>query len=107
MVVDETDLEFSHFHCCGDEDLYPFGCPTCRHLMVFCYECDTLYANLANLADQGRSVNSFNPQEPIFSCPGCGFAFEYTFMKNGRYKVEREQWVTSGFGHLLRITPGA
>lgn len=44
--VEEADLDFRHFRCCGDEDLYPFGCPECGHLMVFCYECDALYDDL-------------------------------------------------------------
>lgn len=29
QTVEEADLDFRHFRCCGDEDLYPFGCP-CR-----------------------------------------------------------------------------
>ena len=103
MLIEEKDIEFSHFLCCGDEDLYPFACPACRRLMVFCYECDTLYSNLHDLSGKSRDfVNSFKPQEPIFSCAGCGYNFEYQFMKNGLYKADRELWVSSGLGHLLR-----
>jgi hypothetical protein len=25
--VEELDLDFAFFRCCGDEDLLPFGCP--------------------------------------------------------------------------------
>jgi len=48
--MEERDLKCELFRCCGDEDLYPFGCPRCSRLMVFCYECDTLYDDLCNLA---------------------------------------------------------
>jgi hypothetical protein len=34
-VVEESDLDFGRFHCCGDADLYPIGCPACGRLMVF------------------------------------------------------------------------
>ena len=44
--VEENDLDFRRFRCCGDEDLYPFRCPRCGRLMVFCYECDTLHGDL-------------------------------------------------------------
>lgn len=102
MLVEEEDLEFSYFNCCGDEDLYPFGCPKCQRLMVFCYECDTLYSDLTPISGSRDGVNHFKPQEPIFSCPGCGFAFEYHFMKDHHYKVEHAEWIGSGYGHLLR-----
>jgi hypothetical protein len=101
-AVEESDLDFHLFRCCGDEDLYPFGCPRCGRLMVFCYECDTLYGHLENLDHHARSeVNHFDPTQPIFSCPGCGYAFEYWFIRDGRYKALFKQWVEAGFGHLL------
>jgi hypothetical protein len=100
-VVEESDLDFAHFHCCGDEDLYPFGCPACGHLMVFCYECYTLYDNLTDLAHQGALVNHSDTTAPIFHCPSCGRPFEYFFMRDGCYKVPMAQWVGAGFGHLL------
>jgi hypothetical protein len=101
-VVEERDLNFGPFRCCGDEDLYPFGCPECGRLMVFCYECDTLYDDLCNLGSQATEINHFNPAQPIFVCPGCGYSFEYFFMRDGGYKVPREQWVAKGFAHLLK-----
>jgi hypothetical protein len=101
-VVEESDLDFSRFHCCGDEDLYPFACPVCGWLMVFCYECDTLYANLRDLGDQGAEVNHFDPTQPILACPQCSHRFNYFFGRDGLYKAERERWVAAGFGHLLK-----
>src|SRR3954454_3864062 len=100
--VEESDLDFSRFHCCGDEDLYPFGCPACGRLMVFCYECDTLYSDLSDLADRGTEVNNFDPNQPVFACPQCGHRFAYFFIRDGLHKVERERWLTAGLGHLLR-----
>ena len=32
QTVEESDLDFKHFRCCGDEDLYPFGCPRCGRI---------------------------------------------------------------------------
>ena len=103
-VVEEADLDFRRFRCCGDEDLYPFGCPRCERLMVFCYECDTLYGDLndlGSLAFAGK-VNNSDTTQPILSCPGCEYDFEYSFIRDNRYKVSIERWVTAGFGDLLR-----
>jgi hypothetical protein len=100
QVVEEADLDFIHFHCCGDEDLYPFGCPNCDHLMVFCYECDTLYHDLKNLALHSRDINCFVPTKPIFTC-NCGKEFEYFFIRDGLYKVPLAKWLAAGFGNLL------
>ena len=100
-LIEEDDLNFMYFHCCGDEDLYPFGCPECQKIMVFCYECDTLYEDLDDLKKQGTEINNFKPQLPIFSCPGCGYEFEYSFMKKQRYKVDTKKWLESGYVDLL------
>ena len=100
-IVTEADLDFARFRCCGDEDLYPFGCPDCGRLMVFCYECDTLYDDLRDLTRQETEINHFDPSRPIFACPGCGRLFEYKFMQNTKYQVTRETWVGQGFQSLL------
>src|SRR4051794_33916217 len=100
-LVEEDDLDVSLFRCCGDENLYPFGCPGCGRLMVFCYECDTLYDDLNDLTKQDVEVNSFNPREPIFVCPHCGHGLEFFFTRDGLYKVSREVWLDAGAGHLL------
>jgi hypothetical protein len=107
IVIEESDLDLSRFRCCGDEDLYPFGCPACGRLMVLCSECDTLYANLSDLADRSAEVNHFDPSQPIFDCLHCGHRFAYYFVRDGLYKVERERWLAAGFGHLLRDTSNA
>ncbi|AMV23178.1 hypothetical protein VT84_02120 [Gemmata sp. SH-PL17] len=104
LNVEESDLDFRRFRCCGDEDLYPFECPRCGRLMVFCYECDTLHGDLKNLGSQAFPVNNSDPTRPIFSCPGCEYAFEYWFIRDCRYKASVERWVNAGFGHLLNST---
>ena len=102
--VTELDLDFKHFQCCGDEDLFPFRCPQCGHIMVFCYECDTLYAELSMQRPVGDHsvVNHFDPNSPIFPCPKCAFEFEYKFMKNPKYLVSIADWRSSGLSRLLR-----
>jgi predicted RNA-binding Zn-ribbon protein involved in translation (DUF1610 family) len=100
-LVEESDLDFSRFRCCGDEDLYPFACPRCGRVMVFCYECDTLYRNLDDTGDQYTEINHRDPREPVFACPQCGYPFDYFFIGDGRYRVAHERWVAAGFGHLL------
>jgi hypothetical protein len=99
--VQETDLESSGFHCCGNEDLYPFRCTSCGRLMVFCHECDTLYPDLNTLVPAG-AVNCFDPKRPIFHCPQCDHAFEYYFMANPTYHGTFDQWYDAGFGNLLK-----
>ena len=32
-TVEENDLDVQQVHCCGDEDLYPFGCNRQRSFM--------------------------------------------------------------------------
>jgi hypothetical protein len=99
--VVERDLNFDSFSCCGNEDLYPFKCSRCGWLMVFCYECDTLYRDLRDLSLHERDINHFDPDKSIFTCPKCGHAFEYYFMKNPAYHVTAKEWIDAGFGHLL------
>ncbi len=102
IVIEESDLDFSRFRCCGDEDLYPFGCPSCGRLMVLCFECDTLYADLSDLSH----LNHFAPSEPILACPQCGHRFVDGFIRDGRFQVDRQHWLAAGFGHLLRDEAG-
>lgn len=102
MYIKEEDLDFSNFSCCGDEDLFPFKCSVCGHIMVFCYECDTLYSDLRDTSQNNEvEINNFDPKRPIFSCPKCHHDFEYYFMKNPKYEVSREEWLRSGYGRLL------
>lgn len=102
--VEENDLDFSRFRCCGDEDLYPFGCPQCGRVMVFCYECDTLHGDLSAVDDpksQRWDINSFLSGLPLFDCPGCGYSFPFSFIRDGLYRVTQDQWRAAGCGHLL------
>lgn len=101
FLVEERDLDFSRFRCCGDEDLYPFGCPNCKTPMVFCYECDTLYGELSNLGNTAFPVNYSEPSDPIFHCPTCQHPFPYSFMKDGMHKVTHQEWCAAGFSSLL------
>ncbi len=102
--VREEDLDFAPFHCCGDEDLYPFRCPGCGKIMVLCYECDTLYEDLDPPGRRCRGIPGFGPSEPAFSCPGCGRPVEDGFMddeKGEAYRVTRSEWLRAGLGRLL------
>lgn len=99
--IEEKDLNVKYFHCCGDEDLYPFKCSNCGRIMIFCYECDTLYRDLKNLEDNGRDINHFDPSKPAFSCPQCNYNFEYSFMRNSLYHVTYNEWIKAGFENLL------
>lgn len=103
QTVEESDLDFKHFRCCGDEDLYPLGCSRCGRLMVFCYECDTLHGDLHDLSHPGRwPINNFDTSAPIFSCPQCAYPFEYFFIRDGKHKTTFDQWQRQGVSHLLR-----
>lgn len=100
-TVREEDLDFSLFRCCSDEDLHPFRCAGCGRIMVFCYECETLFDDLHDLTRCDRAINHSDPSRPIFSCPGCGRDFELGFMANPAYDVPRAEWLAAGFGRLL------
>jgi predicted RNA-binding Zn-ribbon protein involved in translation (DUF1610 family) len=100
--VKEEDLDFSPFHCCGDEDLYPFRCSSCGRPMVFCYECDTLYPDLRSFTPYDGEMNHSDSSRPIFACPQCGHQFEYYFMRSAAYHVSFEDWRRAGLGHLLK-----
>ena len=101
-IVEESDLDVRQFQCCGDEDLYPFGCPGCGRLMVFCYECDTLYDDLNNLNSHSVPLNNFDTSAPAFACPQCKYGFPYFYIRDGQFKVSRDTWMSKGFHHLLR-----
>ncbi|MCB0066735.1 MAG: hypothetical protein KDD77_06280 [Caldilineaceae bacterium] len=49
-LLTDLDVNYEPFRCCGDENLVFIKCPAGRHLMVFCYEGDTLYPDLSDLA---------------------------------------------------------
>ncbi|MEZ6117081.1 MAG: copper homeostasis protein CutC [Pirellulaceae bacterium] len=99
--VTTADLDVSLFHCCGNENLFPFQCSTCQHPMVFCYECETLYADLHDLQNTAAEVNHFDADRPIFVCPVCGYGFESQFMRNPEYAVTQQSWLAANLSGLL------
>lgn len=101
-LVREADLDFSCFRCCGDENLHPFRCSSCGRIMVFCYECESLYEELRDLGRPHRDLNHSDRSQPIFACPNCSHAFEYDFMESRAYDVPRSEWLRAGLGELLR-----
>jgi len=102
-LLTDLDVEYLHFHCCGDEDLVFLRCPACGHIMVFCYECDTLFPNLADTSKRhGLALTS---EADRVVCPACGVAFkDYYFLRAenvDRYLPTARQVQEAGFGHLL------
>lgn len=90
--VDERHLVSPLFRCCGDEDLLPFRCRSCGHLMVLCHECDTLYPDL-------RDLKVMEPwPAPCLSCgASTAGAHEVT------HRSRRPAWKEAGLDHLLRV----
>jgi hypothetical protein len=66
------DLEFRRFSCCGCEAPYPFKCPDCGRIMVFCYECDSLHGDLSRPDHCDYPVNHFDTNEPNFAARNAG-----------------------------------
>lgn len=101
QIVREENLRFQCFSCCGDEDLFPFKCPACGWVMVFCYECGTLYPDLRDTRIQNHAINHFDHAKSAFCCPNCHHEIEYYFMKNPAYLVSRLEWIEAGYQALL------
>ena len=100
-MVSEGDLDARRFHCCGDEDLFPYKCLACGQPLVFCYECGSLYPSLPDTSRHHHEINHFDPAKPSHYCPRCNHAFEYSFMTNPAYGVTRAEWMTAGLADLL------
>lgn len=103
-LLTETDINPPPFHCCGDEDLLFIKCPTCGHLMVFCYECETLHPDLTDVEKQSCERVLVADEDRVV-CPRCREPFEeYTFLMPAhvdKYLVTAEEVVARGFRHLL------
>ncbi len=102
-LLTDQDVNYEPFHCCGDEDLVFIKCPACDHLMVFCYECDTLYPDLSEpTKTAGLTVVG---REDRVVCPVCSKAFEDSaFLAQpyvDKYLVTAEDVIRRGFAHLL------
>jgi hypothetical protein len=102
-LLTERDVLGSPFHCCGDEDLVFLRCPACAHIMVFCYECDTLYLDLADTS-QSRGL-TLTSRGTRLQCPRCDRPFEdpqFLAPENvDKYLPTERQVREAGFGHLL------
>jgi hypothetical protein len=102
-LLTDRDVDYTPFHCCGNEGLVFLRCPACAHLMVFCYECDTVYPDLTQPAKhEGLRLTRL---EDRFLCPACGVPFEdFYFLMTpqvDKYLTTAEQVIAAGAGHLL------
>jgi len=98
-LLTDSDVNYAAFHCCGDEDLIFIKCPECRHIMVFCYECDTLYPNLSDPTVR-QSVPLTRSTDRI-TCPTCGVRFaDYNFLVD-KYLVTAAEVIAAGYSDLL------
>ncbi len=98
--VTESNINPSYFHCCGDEDLYPFKCERCGHIMVFCYECDSLFPNLSD-TNLVVYIHENPPREPSITCPSCGNQIAYASIQAESNKVSFLEWLHAGYQYLL------
>lgn len=102
-LLTDLDVNYVPFHCCGDEDLVFLKCPRCSHLMIFCYECDTLYPDLMN--PETKMGVALTSESDRLVCPNCHEPFEdYYFLRRpnvDKYLVTAEEVTSRGFAHLL------
>jgi len=96
-IIGERDLKSQSFsQCCdGNGDSFPFKCSVCGHIMVFCYECDTLYPDLENTATMQLHIGRH------FRCPQCNYEFDDDFMTNPIFYVTPKDWKQAGYESLL------
>lgn len=113
-LLTETDVDYSRFSCCGDEDLVFLRCKHCGHIWVECYECSTWYVDLHNL--DSRQQCFLTSEDQRLACPTCDQQFEdslYLADDNcHNYLPTREQVVSAGLTHFLsdeqkaKVAPG-
>ena len=104
-LLTDGDVEYTHFHCCGDEDLVFLRCPACGHISVQCYECETWYVDLANTSRMESSFLSGGDER--LACSSCGVPFEdFCYLMEGvvdKYLPTAAQVIAAGHGrHLVR-----
>jgi hypothetical protein len=104
-LLTDDDVEYVHFKCCGDEDLVFLRCPSCGHIWVQCYECDTWYTDLHDLRKTDSSFLS-GASERV-RCPHCSEPFaDFHYLMEGfvdKYLPTAQQVIEAGFGkHLAR-----
>ena len=102
-LLTDLDVEYSQFHCCGDEDLVFLRCPACGHIMVLCYECDTLFPDLADTSTTNALALTTETDRVV--CPACSERFEdHCFLgpeNVDKYLPSAKQVREAGFAHLL------
>lgn len=104
-LLTDGDVEYTHFHCCGDEDLVFLRCPACGHISVQCYECETWYVDLADTSRRARSY--LLSEDERLECTHCRQPFEDAchLMDEvvDKYLPTAEQVIDAGHGrHLAR-----
>ena len=98
-LLTDSDVNYDAFHCCGDEDLVFIKCPDCRYVMVFCYECDTLYPDLSDTTVQ-EGVPLTRSTDRV-TCPKCKVRFaDYHFLVD-RYLCTAAEIRAAGHERLL------
>ncbi|MCA9078966.1 MAG: hypothetical protein KDA58_00345 [Planctomycetaceae bacterium] len=97
--IHEIDLDHRYFSCCGNEGLAPLCCPQCRHRMVVCYECDTLYGELDRL-DRRSHQFDWN-SSTLFPCPACGASIGPNCFDDKLLRPTRAEWTMDWAGRRL------
>jgi uncharacterized C2H2 Zn-finger protein len=102
-LLTDLDVEYSFFHCCGDEDLVFLKCPSCGHIWVDCFECSTWYVDLTDL-DKVEGLFLMDERERL-SCPKCKVPFkDYYYLMDeyvDAYLPTAEQVIDAGLGKYL------
>ena len=98
--VIEQVVDPAGFDCCGDQDLFPFKCASCGHPLVVCYECDTLYAGLPDVAVSAPF--SWAKSDGTGSrCPSCTVEIPRDFMHAPANRISFAEWSAHGLDQLL------
>ena len=102
-LLTDDDVLPEAFACCGDEDVVFVKCPGCRAIMVFCFECDTLFPEPSR-PDERRRVRLTAATDRL-ACPRCGESFpdrDFLAEENvDRYLVSAEEVIAAGYEDLL------
>ena len=102
-LLTDLDVDYSHFHCCGDEDLVFLRCPSCGYIWIECYECSTWYVDLRDLSRRESSyLSSVNER---VACPECSVPFTDFYYLSDKvidsYLSTRQQVIAAGFDRFL------
>lgn len=104
-LLTDDDVEYSHFNCCGDEDLVFLRCPACGHIWVECFECSTWYVDLNDLERTESCFLSKVEERP--NCPRCEKPFDdFYYLMEGyveKYLPTARDVVDAGFSKYLAV----